>query len=337
MRTSKENILKELNKVKYKNERLISVYYINEALKDFKLLNEDFTGKVNKDNPNEVVWDNLNDDNIKNSTKHINTLDKAKGYFNLLNDKVKTLPNNVKKKAFNAAIIGMGALLLNNISKTNDEVIDKLPNDVKTSIIKIDNPVVKKIKKGEDVKTKKIDKVKKVDDVKNINKVSDSLVKFIKHEEGSARNKGEAVLTAYDLDDGAITIGWGHAEKKGNTKMVPGKTKISLEKAEKLLKKDLDWATERLNVRLDIWEKQGLKIDMTQGMFDAIVSLIFNMGIGNFDDSDFMKLLKKNKLKEAKELITKTHITHSGHKPRRKKEAKMFELPDNHKEKTPNK
>ncbi|NJO90391.1 MAG: lysozyme [Chloroflexia bacterium] len=41
-------------------------------------------------------------------------------------------------------------------------------------------------------------------------------------------------LTAYSWGDGKVTIGWGHAEPIQKTKMVPGKTKITKEKADQL-------------------------------------------------------------------------------------------------------
>lgn len=308
--------------------RLSNAYYINEAIKPFKLLteDEDFSGKVNPENPNQITWDNL-DTNIKKSTKGVNTLDKAKDYFKLLHNKVKSLPRNVKKKAFNAAIIGLGTLMLSNIGKTK-ELLSVLPLEVRDEVVAIDNPVMKTIKDVSTLDlTDKIDPPPKPIMAPSIRKVSDNLVNFLKDEEGSPKHKGEPVLTAYDLGDGAITIGYGHAERKGNTNMVAGRTKISKDKAEELLKKDIKTASDALNRILNKWEANGIKVDITQGMYDSMVSLIYNMGIGNFKKSQFIQLVKQNKLEDAKKLIGKTHITYPGHKPRRKAEAEMFTLP----------
>lgn len=308
--------------------RLNNIYYINEAIKPFKLLTEDtdFSGNVNPDNPNQVTWDKL-DSNIKKSTQGVNTLDKAKDYFNMLHKKVKSLPKNVKKKVFNAAIIGLGTLMLSNIGKTK-ELLSVLPLEVRDEVVAIDNPVMKTIKDvGTLDLTDKIDPPPKPITAPSIRDVSDNLINFLKNEEGSPKHKGEAVLTAYDLGDGAITIGYGHAERKGETNMVAGRTKISKGKAEQLLKKDIKVASNALNRILDKWEANGIKVNITQGMYDSMVSLIYNMGIGNFRKSNLIQLVKQNKLEDAKKLISKTHITYPGHKPRRKAEAEMFTLP----------
>ena len=44
------------------------------------------------------------------------------------------------------------------------------------------------------------------------NKVSSNLINMLKNHEGSAKRKGEPVLRAYELGDGKVTVGWGHAE-----------------------------------------------------------------------------------------------------------------------------
>ena len=59
-------------------------------------------------------------------------------------------------------------------------------------------------------------------------------------------------------------------------------------------------------------------------MYDAMVSMIFNMGIGNFRLSDFIQMVKRGEYKEAQDSIKKTNVTYPGHKPRREKESKMF-------------
>ena len=121
--------------------------------------------------------------------------------------------------------------------------------------------------------------------------------------------------------------GYGHAERKGETDMVVGKTKISKEKAEELLKQDVETQTRYLNRILRQWEEKGIKPEITQGMYDAMISLMFNMGYGNFRKADFVQDIKKGDFKTAKEKIRKTHITYPGHKPRREKESQMFDLP----------
>ena len=79
-----------------------------------------------------------------------------------------------------------------------------------------------------------------------------------------------------------------------------------------------------MNRILDSWEEQGIKVEITQGMYDAMVSMIFNMGIGNFRTSEFIQLVKQGRYDEAKEKIKTTNVTYPGHKPRREKESNIF-------------
>jgi GH24 family phage-related lysozyme (muramidase) len=176
-----------------------------------------------------------------------------------------------------------------------------------------------------------------------IRNVTPDLIEHLKYEEGSIVDKGEPMLTAYDIGDGAITIGYGHAvfssPKRGDTggkydflpkysKIRPGKTKITKEQAEILLKDDVSVSVEGLNTILDNWEEQGIKPQITQDMYNSMISLIFNMGITNFRNSDFIQLVKQNKLEQAKEEINNIskHMfrKYPGLKKRRTRESEMF-------------
>lgn len=92
---------------------------------------------------------------------------------------------------------------------------------------------------------------------------SEILVKKIKEFEGVR-------LTAYKDSAGILTIGVGH------TRGVKAGMKITQKQADSLLRGDL------LNVENYV---NGLGIRFTQGQFDALVSLIFNIGQGNFAKS----------------------------------------------------
>ena len=89
-------------------------------------------------------------------------------------------------------------------------------------------------------------------------------------------------LQAYLCDGGVWTIGYGHTKgvKKG---MV-----ITHEKAEELFCQDVE-AVERQVEALGEW---------TQGQFDALVSFVYNVGIGNFVKSTLYKKIKANAPKE---------------------------------------
>lgn len=313
--------------IKLRDTKIItnSSRFIDEAIKNYKMIKENtnFSGDIDPENPNVVTWDNL-ESNIEKSTHGINSLTKAKSYFELLYNKVKKLPKSVRRKAFNVAILALSGVMLFNITRTNDELIDKLPNEVQTEIKSLDNPLITSIMTA--VGPKYTPEPSAEIKIPKIRKHSDSLVEFLKYEEGSAKRKGEPVLTAYAIGDGMVTIGWGHAESTKSTNLVPGKTKISKRRAEKLLKKDIKWASDRLNVILNDWEKAGLDVEVSQGMYDSMVSLIFNMGIGNFRGSEFIQLVKRGELEKAKEKILSTNITYPGHVKRREIESKMFDI-----------
>ena len=156
-------------------------------------------------------------------------------------------------------------------------------------------------------------------------KVSSKGRKMIKWHEGSSKEKGEPVLTAYDLGDGAITIGWGHAERKRKSKFKVG-NKITREKAEELFQQDLQDAADGIRRIFKKWEDNGINVKLTQNQFDALVSINFNAGIGNVRVSKFIQSIKKNNFKKAGEQILDFKISdkYSGLAKRRVDEAKPF-------------
>ena len=81
-------------------------------------------------------------------------------------------------------------------------------------------------------------------------------------------------LKAYKCPAGVWTVGVGHTRgvKEGMT--------ITQEIADKLLQEDIAPTEKALN---------ALKINFRQGQFDALVSFIFNLGIGNFNSSTLKK------------------------------------------------
>lgn len=75
------------------------------------------------------------------------------------------------------------------------------------------------------------------------------------------------------------TIGWGHTlgVKKGD--------KITKEQAEAFFREDIKWAEEAVN--------NSVKVSISQNMFDALVSLVFNIGATAFKKSTLLKKLNK--------------------------------------------
>lgn len=86
-------------------------------------------------------------------------------------------------------------------------------------------------------------------------------------------------LTAYQCPGGLMTIGYGHTGKE----VVPG-LKISLQQAEDYLREDIRFA--------EIWVENWRQC--TQNEFDALVSMIYNIGVGTFSRSTLKKRIDAN-------------------------------------------
>ena len=86
-------------------------------------------------------------------------------------------------------------------------------------------------------------------------------------------------LTAYKCPADVWTIGWGHtaSAREGMT--------ITRAAAEELLKRDVAWAED---------EVRRLPAKLNQNQFDALVSLIFNIGSGAFRGSTARRLIVEN-------------------------------------------
>ena len=102
-------------------------------------------------------------------------------------------------------------------------------------------------------------------------KTSEEGKKFIKEKEGLR-------LEAYRCSGGILTIGYGHTAG-----VVPGMI-INKIQAEKFFLEDLEQKAEAIINRL-------VKVQLTQGQYDALVSFVFNLGAGNLMKSTLLKLL----------------------------------------------
>ncbi len=96
-------------------------------------------------------------------------------------------------------------------------------------------------------------------------KISEKGKLFIKNEEG-------CVLKTYKDQVGVLTIGVGHT----GSDVVPGKA-ITLEEAMRILESDLRWVMDTIS--------QTVKVALTQNQYDALCSMIFNIGPVNFKKS----------------------------------------------------
>lgn len=120
----------------------------------------------------------------------------------------------------------------------------------------------------------------------------------------------------YICPRGYPTIGWGHRIQAGEK--FP--QKMSLEEAQELLKQDIEDSENAIY--------RGVKVGLTQGQFDALVSLIFNWGTGNFSRSEGLEKLNKGDFagafEEFQEVINVNRKPSRGLKRRRLAEAEFW-------------
>jgi len=289
------------------NNRLIYEGILDDMVFKLSLIVED--GKTEPD----MEWDFTNvKKDIDKSKLWVKTKEDAIQYIESVSDKIKNLPPELRKKILKYILYSfIGLLTVKQLNKTVEPALEKTVEVEKETIKKIIPP--------------------------RIRKSSPNLIDHLKYEEGSIVNKGKPNLVAYDLGDGAYTIGYGHAifpEEEESfsflprySKIRPGRTKITKENAETLLKDDLRESESIINRILNQWEQKGIKPPITQGMYDAMVSMSFNMGRG-IRTSKFIHAVKQSDFDLARKLILTTSENlfndFPGLEPRRKKESEMF-------------
>ena len=123
------------------------------------------------------------------------------------------------------------------------------------------------------------------------------------------------MLTAVRDVGGVLTIGYGHTGKD-----VEEGDRISPYWAEELLKEDLGLVESQV---------RALKVARTQGQFDALVSFVYNLGIGRLRNSNLLKVIRnggsRNQIKtEFKKWVYAGGRKLKGLEKRREWEAKRF-------------
>ena len=86
---------------------------------------------------------------------------------------------------------------------------------------------------------------------------------------------------AYICPAGVPTIGYGTTRINGNP--VTLGTKITTDEADQFLEEDLKVFEDAIN--------GNVLVKLTQNQFDALVSFVYNVGIGNFKNSTLLKKL----------------------------------------------
>ena len=138
-------------------------------------------------------------------------------------------------------------------------------------------------------------------------KTSDKGIGLIKRFEGLR-------LKAYLCPAGKPTIGYGH------TKGVKLGDVITEEEAEQLLLEDLIVVENEINKH---------NLDINQNQFDALVSFVYNVGVGNFRTSTLLKKIKANPndktiANEFKRWVYSNGKRLPGLVKRREEEAKLY-------------
>lgn len=106
-------------------------------------------------------------------------------------------------------------------------------------------------------------------------KISDNGIVFLKKEEGER-------LTGYPDTRGIPTIGVGHTGLVDGVPVRVGMT-ITKDKSSALLRSDLQWTERAVN---------NANVTLGQNQYDALCSLVFNIGAAAFNGSTLLKKLK---------------------------------------------
>lgn len=142
-------------------------------------------------------------------------------------------------------------------------------------------------------------------------KISQAGITHIKAEEGDR-------LTGYLDSTGLPTIGVGHTGYVGTQAVYPG-MKISQDTSTTLLLSDLETVEKAL--------AQQVTVPLNQNQYDALCSLVFNIGVGAFGKSTLLRRLNSGDYDGASEAFLMWK--RAGHSedillPRRKRERELF-------------
>jgi lysozyme len=123
---------------------------------------------------------------------------------------------------------------------------------------------------------------------------------------------------AYLCQANVWTVGYGTTRING--KPVTENVKITTQEAELFLEQDLKVFEDAVN--------QNVTAELNQNQFDALVSFVYNVGVGNFKKSTLLKKLNASKKTEAADEFLKWNrankVVSKGLTKRRKAERELF-------------
>jgi len=286
------------SKGQFKNDRKDGIweeYFPNGGLKSKKLFDD---GKLIKELP---ITESKTPSFLLKEEMGLIREGNVQDYVNNILSKVKYLPYETKKKYL---IIAISTLLGYTSYPVIQSMFDKSP----------------------DKETKEI--VRRVMNKKDNFSMFKDGTKFRLSKKGFQHimDEEKPKLIAYALGDGKITVGYGHAEPVETTKLKVGQ-KITKEQAKLYLKEDLKIAADGVRRMFNDWKKQDKNYKVTQDMFDALVSMAFNMGVSGLRNTNLVDHLRDGDYKTAGQLIKQTNIDNDsfpGLEKRRNKESNMF-------------
>lgn len=121
-------------------------------------------------------------------------------------------------------------------------------------------------------------------------KASNNAIELIKRFEGFS-------ATPYLCPAGVPTIGYGSTMQPNDKPVTMKHPPIDAEEAAEWLEQDVGIIAAGLHMRTK-------SLNLNQNQFDALVSWVYNLGLGNFDKSTLYKMLRgKNYDAAAKELL----------------------------------
>ena len=97
-------------------------------------------------------------------------------------------------------------------------------------------------------------------------------------------------LKAYKCPASVWTIGYGHTSAAGNPIVTP-ELVITKDEAEEVLARDMEQYEEGV--------RKYVKVDLTQGQFDALVDFAYNAGVGALQKSTLLKKVNAQKFDEV--------------------------------------